>query len=142
MVSSFKMPHTKGKRQVELSVGGRALSKHCKRSCEGWWGDASGSAVVINWKAEVVLQRILHHAVWLNTHHLPGDLVAFEARTEEGYGVRWVLLKSGCCEFRGFLEVLSFFFCSICSTSTASRCGRSREWLDSLRSLRAFPQSL
>lgn len=86
-----------------LTVGARALAKHCKRSTDGWWGDGlRGTEREKNGLAERVLARILTAAAWLNVHALPHDVFVFEVRNELGFGARW------CCappfEFRGFLE--------------------------------------
>lgn len=93
-MQSFQLPH--GKQQ--LTVGARALCKHCHRSSSGWWlgkegEELKGSEGVKNERAKKVLERVLSEAVWINVHSLPPELPALEVRTADGYGARWVLLK-------------------------------------------------
>jgi hypothetical protein len=108
LLQSFRQPHRKGGRDLELTVGGRALSKHSVRC--SWWaaeagGNAKGSAAVINARAEKIVARILDEAVWQNLHSLPPDrVVTFEVRIAEGYGARWTADKDGKWSFRGYLE--------------------------------------
>jgi hypothetical protein len=126
LISCFRSPHRKGKRELELTVGGRALSKvpffcfffcflqvvfsflkHAVRS--SWWsdqtGNAKGSAAAMNAKAVKVISRLLNEAVWQNLHSLPPDrIVAFEIRIAEGYGARWTADRDGKWSFRGYLE--------------------------------------
>lgn len=86
-----------------LSVGGRALTKHCKRSKDGWWGNGLvGSDREKNEKAETALRKVLAGACWLNIHFLPHDIAVYEIRHEEGYGARWECKPP--YNFRGFLE--------------------------------------
>ena len=86
-----------------LSVGGRALTKHCKRSKDGWWGNGLvGSDREKNDKAEAALKRILAGACWLNIHFLPHEIAVYEIRCKEGYGARWECRPP--YNFRGFLE--------------------------------------
>ena len=101
LIKAFQLPHTKGDRALGLSVGGRALSKHCIRCSKKWWGDATGPSCLVNWKAEALVNKILNEAVWLNVHHIPHEYHVFEARVAEGYGARW---SADANEFRGFLE--------------------------------------
>ena len=86
-----------------LSVGGRALTKHCKRSKDGWWGNGLvGSDREKNEKAEAALRKVLAGACWLNIHFLPHDIAVYEIRHAEGYGARWECKPP--YNFRGFLE--------------------------------------
>jgi hypothetical protein len=68
MLSAFNLPNIEGK---PLSVGARALSKHCIRCKDGWWGDDRGPDPLKNKKAAELLLRIWGNAVWLNIHLLP-----------------------------------------------------------------------
>ena len=101
LMKSFCHSHEKHGRKVGLTVGGRALSKHCKRCTQGWWGNATGTPQEINTKAEAKIRLIMAKCVWMNRHLLPHDVEIFEIRVAEGYGARW--LGDG-SEFRGFLE--------------------------------------
>lgn len=86
-----------------LSVGGRALTKHCKRSKDGWWGNGLvGSDREKNEKAEAALRKVLSGACWLNIHFLPHEVAVYEIRHAEGYGARWECNPP--YNFRGFLE--------------------------------------
>lgn len=75
-----------------LTVGARALAKHCHRCSAGWWGDCTGSEAEKNAHADAVCERLLSEAVWLNAHCLVGGVTVFEVRTAEGYGARWGML--------------------------------------------------
>ncbi len=102
LLRAFNARHSKGGEEVELTVGGRAWSKHCGRDVtNGWWGAATGGAVVVNAHAEEIILRILDHATWTNLHILAHDVIVFEVRVTEGYGARWSADGS---QFRGFLE--------------------------------------
>jgi hypothetical protein len=61
LLESFCALHSKHGSVVDLTVGGRALSKHCRRCSAKWWGDAQGSAPLVNAKALRVINRILKH---------------------------------------------------------------------------------
>lgn len=88
---------------ARLSVGGRALTKHCKRSKDGWWGNGLvGSEKEKNEKAEAALRKVLAGACWLNIHFLPHEVAVYEIRHAEGYGARWECKPP--YNFRGFLE--------------------------------------
>ncbi|XP_071490914.1 uncharacterized protein [Diadema antillarum] len=85
-----------------LTVGARALAKHCHRDeSSNWWGNLSGSEKAKNESAEKVLRKILNDVGWLNIHQLPHALPILEVRNIEGYGARW---SPDGREFRGFLE--------------------------------------
>lgn len=75
----------------QLTVGARALSKHCHReSAQSFWGGpATGPEAAKNVQADLVLQKILKGAVWLNLHYVPPDKFVLEVRVKEGYGGRW-----------------------------------------------------
>ena len=68
LVAAFNLPNTPSK---PLTTGARALSKHCIRSKDGWWGDDRGSDSLKNKKAIDVLLKVFRNAVWLNIHLLP-----------------------------------------------------------------------
>lgn len=84
-----------------LSVGARALAKHCHRDHSSWWGTSSGSEASKNDHAHKKMTEILKNATWINIHELPPDLLIIEAREEHGYGARWTADGR---QFRGFLE--------------------------------------
>mmetsp|Transcript_38115 Transcript_38115/g.61719 ORF Transcript_38115/g.61719 Transcript_38115/m.61719 type:complete len:267 (-) Transcript_38115:625-1425(-) len=98
LIQSFNLPS--GPKEP-LTVGARAWTKHYHRSSDGWWGKPKGNDVAKNIQATEVLNRILHDAVWVNLHLLPGELEMVEVRTVEGYGARWT---ADGLQFRGFLE--------------------------------------
>lgn len=85
-----------------LTVGARALTKHCIRSKDNWWDKMDkGNDLVKNEHAFNIICKLINEAVWLNNHLLPHDVYIFEIRIKEGYGCRWSI--SGDL-FRGFLE--------------------------------------
>ena len=99
LIASFDEKH---KPNSHLTVGARALSKHCHRDVSSeWWGACVGSEQAKNEHAYTVLMRILKDASWINIHLLPHDLKVIEVRCAEGYGARWSHDGSA---FRGFLE--------------------------------------
>ena len=86
-----------------LTVGARALAKHCRRSRDGWWGDGlRGTEAEKNARADAKLVEILAQPAWANVHALPHGVLVYEVRTEAGYGARWEC--SPPFSFRGFLE--------------------------------------
>lgn len=98
LLDSFEQPHRPG--QV-LTVGARALTKHCHRCSAGWWGANRGSEAAKNEWARGVVARLLDNCVWINSHMLPHEVPVLEVRVAEGYGARWLADGS---QFRGFLE--------------------------------------
>ncbi|XP_001636011.2 uncharacterized protein LOC5515849 [Nematostella vectensis] len=85
-----------------LTVGARALSKHCHRDItSAFWGICSGSEMAKNKHAQRIMDRILSDLSWLNIHLLPHEVKVVEVRCSNGYGARWT---SDGKEFRGFLE--------------------------------------
>lgn len=95
----------------KLSVGARALAKHCHRGKEGWWGVCTGNEATKNSAAHALCTRLLNSAVWVNLHQIVHGTRLVEVRVKEGYGARWALdialpgsEKSSAIEFRGFLE--------------------------------------
>ena len=84
-----------------LTVGARALSKHCHRSSDCWWGESTGTIARKNQHALEVLTKVLVCVVWVNVHTLPHDVWVCEVRCAEGYGLRW---GHDGMTFRGFLE--------------------------------------
>ncbi|XP_072044441.1 uncharacterized protein [Amphiura filiformis] len=90
------------KASSKLTVGARALAKHCHRDqTSSWWGQCTGSEQAKNEHATNIMKRILDHAAWINIHMLPHDVTILEVRSPEGYGARW---SSDGKIFRGFLE--------------------------------------
>ncbi|KAJ8520025.1 hypothetical protein ONZ45_g3065 [Pleurotus djamor] len=55
----------------------------------GWWGRPSGPVKDINERALELFWRIMNNATWRNLHWLPHQVLVYEARVEEGYGMRW-----------------------------------------------------
>ena len=99
LLASFNKKH---KPNSNLTVGARALSKHCHRDVTSeWWGACAGSEQVKNEHANRVVNGILNDSSWINIHLLPHDLKVIEVRCSEGYGARWSHDGS---TFRGFLE--------------------------------------
>jgi hypothetical protein len=101
-LDAARAPFTAGK---ELSVCGRALSKHGVRAPSSFWSLSpyEGRAGVLNAGAERAIERVINSAVWWNVFALPHDILAFEIRAVSLYGVRWEV-KAGNVIFRGFLE--------------------------------------
>lgn len=98
----MKTFNSKHKPHANLSVGARALSKHCHRDRNNkWWGDCSGSERAKNEHANTILMKLLADAAWINLHALPHGVKVLEVRCSEGYGARW---SCDGTEFRGFLE--------------------------------------
>ncbi|KAF8154732.1 hypothetical protein B0H34DRAFT_642847, partial [Crassisporium funariophilum] len=131
-LTAFLLPNTAG-----LTAGARAWSKHSHRSLPppstdpsstsaaaekakrklsaGWWGITSGSVTAINEKALALFWKVMRTATWRNLHWLPHQVLVYEVRVQEGYGMRWSQDRSekeGDGErkeerawiFRGFLE--------------------------------------
>ncbi|KAJ6228574.1 RNA-binding asch domain protein [Anaeramoeba flamelloides] len=90
---------TKRKSFKTLTVGARALAKHCHRSGENWWikGTMRGKMEFQNEVALGCLDRVVKNVVWINIHSITlektRDIKLFEIRTLEGYGARWVINK-------------------------------------------------
>mmetsp|Transcript_34977 Transcript_34977/g.73802 ORF Transcript_34977/g.73802 Transcript_34977/m.73802 type:complete len:367 (-) Transcript_34977:119-1219(-) len=102
-------PNTKS----SLTVAARALAKHAHRGADGFFGTVKGSESEKNKHAELVVQRLIREAAWINIHAFGGvddTRPVMEIRTVEGYGARWsaVWKKNAFSPedilFRGFLE--------------------------------------
>lgn len=132
-LTAFSIPN-----KVGLTAGARAWSKHSHRSQgktsgakdypvkrnnkgqiktdTGWWGTPSGSVSSINERALILFERVVDNSTWRNLHWLPHQVLVYEARVAEGYGMRWSqdrsVLESGgvvvaglpSWTFRGFVE--------------------------------------
>lgn len=84
-----------------LTVGGRALAKHCQRSTEKFWGTLEGKTESYkNELAYSIATQILKECVWFNIYIKAADEVIIECRIDKGYGIRTKI--DG--EFIGFLE--------------------------------------
>ena len=108
LLDAFERPHRAAK-SSRLTVGARALAKHCHRGTKGWWGSCKGSESVKNLAALELCQRVLNDSVWVNLHTIAGGVPLAEYRVAEGYGARWSVASSvtsgvKCIKFRGFLE--------------------------------------
>ncbi|KAF8995979.1 hypothetical protein BDQ17DRAFT_1284769, partial [Cyathus striatus] len=111
-LNAYTVPNT-----ASLTAGARAWSKHSHRSIphEGWWGRPSGPVATINEKALLLFWRIMNGATWRNLHWLPHQVLVYEVRVAEGYGMRWSQNQSNSDDanvpvskhpwvFRGFVE--------------------------------------
>ncbi|KAL4063734.1 hypothetical protein V8B97DRAFT_1864077 [Scleroderma yunnanense] len=99
-LAAFVMPN-----KVGLTAGAKAWSKHGHRSqghtdnadgrganvtrSNGWWGTPSGPVTRINEKAFLLFEKVVENATWRNLHWLPHQILVYEVRVEEGYGMRW-----------------------------------------------------
>jgi hypothetical protein len=98
LMQAFREPQ---RPHMKLTVGARALAKHCHRGSDAWWGQCTGPEATKNRLAEEKVAFIIRNAVWVNMHSLPPDLPVLELRVLSGYGARWLADGS---KFRGFLE--------------------------------------
>ena len=124
-LSAYLVPNTVG-----LTAGSRAWSKHSHRSqsrvsdeserakqkqSAGWWGTASGPIPVINDNSIALFWKVMNAATWRNLHWLPHQVLVYEVRDAEGYGMRWsqdrsdregdkVFKDDRLWIFRGFVE--------------------------------------
>ena len=99
IMDTFTALHSEGSK---LSVGARAFAKHGHRDqTASWWGTCSGTEEQKNLSSLNIVKKILDNAAWMNIHFMVHDTGVLEARTVEGYGVRWIADGK---EFRGFLE--------------------------------------
>lgn len=112
-----------------LTAGSRAWSKHSHRSLPipsdtaeedtqkrsaGWWGTPSGPVSLINERSLRLFWKVMDNATWRNLHWLPHEVLVYEVRVPEGYGMRWsqdqadrlddVKKENWPWLFRGFLE--------------------------------------
>ncbi|TFK50550.1 hypothetical protein OE88DRAFT_268100 [Heliocybe sulcata] len=86
-----------------LSAGARAWTKHFHRSQadetkdtdHGWWGTPKGPVALLNDRALELFWRVMNKASWRNLHWLPHQVLAYEVRVPEGYGMRWSQDLSG-----------------------------------------------
>ena len=76
-------------------------------------GHSSGAVASINERALVLFWRVTNGATWRNLHWLPHQVLVYEVRVPEGYGMRWSQDRSDAVEdvgnerpwvFRGFVE--------------------------------------
>jgi len=93
-----------------LGAGARAWAKHAHRSSaldgdlgrsekqdeeeeekksRGWWGTPSGPVASINERALMLFWKVMRGATWRNLHWLPHEILVYEVRVAEGYGMRW-----------------------------------------------------
>lgn len=122
--------------KANLTAGARAWSKHFHRSqprdgdtdldkedntsplesgrnaSTGWWGTPSGPVASINERALALFWRVTGGATWRNLHWLPHQVLVYEVRVPEGYGMRWSQDRNDVGDignerpwvFRGFVE--------------------------------------
>ena len=95
---SFRMVHHP---KSKLTVGARALTKHCHRSSEQFWGVCTGTEEKKNKHSMGILCQVFADCCWLNVHTLPHRVFVLEVRNSSGYGLRW---SHDGRMFRGFLE--------------------------------------
>ncbi|KAF5382041.1 hypothetical protein D9615_004209 [Tricholomella constricta] len=123
-LAAFLVPNKAG-----LTVGARAWSKHFHRSqaadatsaergrremSAGWWGSPCGPVSIINEKAVALFWKVMSGASWRNLHWLPHQILVYEIRVPDGYGMRWSQDQSAregeedvadrAWKFRGFVE--------------------------------------
>ena len=135
-LEAFQVPNKAG-----LTAGSKAWSKHSHRSFvadpekevdagkpqvktkktkedRGWWGNPTGPIPSINTRALSLFWRVMNDATWRNLHWLPHQILVYEVRVREGYGMRWAkdtnasdaaasddaCVASHGWTFRGFLE--------------------------------------
>ncbi|KAG4095932.1 hypothetical protein H8356DRAFT_1684702 [Neocallimastix lanati (nom. inval.)] len=80
----------KCKKYGGLTVGARALSKHCHRDqTNKWWGDYTGNTLNKNNLSISIIIKLLKSISWINIHKLPHDINVYEIRNIQGYGARW-----------------------------------------------------
>jgi hypothetical protein len=115
LFEAFEVPQVFGQ---AMTVGARALAKHCHRDeSASWWlpGPMTGTQAAKNQQGLEAVCRVLRDCHWANVHMLPHDIVTYEARCRQGYGARWTTQPSVVddatgatqhfpVEFRGFLE--------------------------------------
>ena len=114
-----------------LTAGAKAWTKHAHRSEQsstadldnftlntkpipGWWGTPKGPVSTINAKALELFEKVIRDATWRNLHWLPHEVLVYEIRVLEGYGMRWsssdklenlkVTEGKRTWTFRGFVE--------------------------------------
>ncbi|EAU86729.2 ProFAR isomerase associated family protein [Coprinopsis cinerea okayama7 len=85
--------------------------KKKRKQSEGWWGTPSGPVAKINERAVALFWKIMDAASWRNLHWLPHQVLVYEVRVREGYGMRWSqdhgspdAKDSPLWVFRGFVE--------------------------------------
>ena len=84
------------------------------RTIPGWWGSPKGPVAIINERAIELFWRVMKATTWRNLHWLPHTILVYEARVQEGYGLRWSQDRSPADSadeaderpwlFRGFVE--------------------------------------
>lgn len=84
-----------------LTVGARALCKHCHRSItDPFWPNQTGKEKEKNENGIKMLNLFFNNCIWINIHGLPHQINIIELRIDKGYGIRWEINGF----FRGFLE--------------------------------------
>jgi len=105
---------------LEVRLPPAKQKKKKPKKDEGWWGIPSGPVAGINERAVAIFHKIYDNATWRNLHWLPHQILVYEIRISEGYGMRWsqnrgeggesggIHRKASGAEaewiFRGFLE--------------------------------------
>ncbi|KAF9528921.1 hypothetical protein CPB83DRAFT_765832 [Crepidotus variabilis] len=106
---SFASPKGETDSTTEDGVDQQKKTSRDKVDSEGWWGRPSGPVSIINDKSLTIFWRVMNNATWRNLHWLPHEVLVYEVRVKEGYGMRWAQDRSGDVLnrpwiFRGFLE--------------------------------------
>ena len=74
---------------VEIRTQPDKQRKKKPKKDEGWWGIPSGPVAGINERASAIFHKIYNNATWRNLHWLPHQVLVYEIRIAEGYGMRW-----------------------------------------------------
>ena len=116
-LAAYLVPNSAG-----LTAGSRAWSKHSHRSqpplsdeiendkrkrSAGWWGVTAGPVAVINEKSLALFWKVMDSATWRNLHWLPHEVLVYEVRVPEGYGMRWSQNNADYKDEGGLQEVIN-----------------------------------
>ena len=82
-MNTTKVDETKKNKTVsKLTVGAKALMKHCHRSSDGFWGSGKGTEAQKNERAETICRKILKDSIWINIHVFAGATEVIECRQQ------------------------------------------------------------
>lgn len=101
LLRMFNLTYQKLNRQSQtnISLGGRAVSKHYDRKKDPFWF-CKGTEQERNNKANEIFFNLLDECIWINVHFLPNQNKVLEIRNRLGYGMRWNYAGN----FRGLIE--------------------------------------
>jgi len=90
-LSEDQAPDDAAENDEERRRAQKMKKKHKKRQEDsaGWWGRPSGPVAGQNARATLLFWKIMRAATWRNLHWLPHQVLVYEARVPEGYGLRW-----------------------------------------------------